>query len=156
MHADPVVVNAISWNHSWGWHKGDAAHAIVFEFPHKLWCTHIAVSCGIGRHTSWLGDWHIEGSKGSLSVENGIIRHIHSHQTEVVVDRTISTDSETDANVALLNEFLTAIREDRDPDCNAVDNLNSLAMVFAALQSIQGKRRVRLDELMEGSAHERS
>src|SRR5579871_2368086 len=25
---DPLAVQAITWNHPWGWHKGDAAHAI--------------------------------------------------------------------------------------------------------------------------------
>ena len=47
--ADPVAVQAITWNHPWGWHKGDGAHAIVFEFPKGLWVTHVSVGCAVGE-----------------------------------------------------------------------------------------------------------
>jgi predicted dehydrogenase len=48
---------------------------------------------------------------------------------------------------AMLDEFFAAIKEDRQPECNAEDNLKSLAMVFGAIQSSKEKREVKLGEL---------
>ena len=41
---------------------------------------------------------------------------------------------------AMLDEFFSAIRDDREPECSARDNLKSLAMVFAAIQSATWRR----------------
>jgi predicted dehydrogenase len=51
------------------------------------------------------------------------------------------------AHQAILDEFFSAIKEDRQPECNAQDNLKSLAMVFAAIQSTKEGRKVQLSEL---------
>jgi predicted dehydrogenase len=48
---------------------------------------------------------------------------------------------------ALLVEFLTALKENRQPECNAEDNLKSMGMVFAAVKSAKEKREVSLSEL---------
>ncbi len=144
---DPVAVQAITWNHPWGWHKGDAAHSIVFEFPDNLWATHVSVGCAVGQMTGWNGDWHIEGPKGSISWENERITYAHTYRTETPVREEIAAPPVPDGPQAILAEFASAIREDRQPECNAADNLKSVAMVFAAIQSAKEKRRVSLAEL---------
>ena len=146
LNANPITVNAVSWNHSWGWHKGDAAHSIVFEFPKETWCTHVACGCSVGKHTSWDGDWHLEGPEGTLTVAGGTITHVHSHRTSQKVEREITPITVADTKTAVLNEFVTAIRENRSPECSAHDNIESLKMVFAALKSIKERRWVRLEE----------
>lgn len=62
---DPVRVWAKSWNQPWGWHKGDAAHTVVFEFTGNLMVTHHACACSVGKGTPWNGEWRIEGPEGS-------------------------------------------------------------------------------------------
>ena len=47
----------------------------------------------------------------------------------------------------MLREFVAAIEEGRTPECNAADNLKSMAMVFAAVKSAMEGRKVSLDEL---------
>jgi predicted dehydrogenase len=48
----------------------------------------------------------------------------------------------------LLTEFVQAIRENREPDCSAADNLKSAAMVAGAVQSAtEGGREVKLADL---------
>ena len=144
---DPVSVQAVTWNHPWGWHAGDAAHAVVLEFPDGLWATHVAVGCAVGARTSWDGDWRIEGPKGTLSWEGGVIRHAHLHRTDNPADREIPLLDVPRDCVAILDEFFDAINEDREPECSAADNIKSLAMVFAAVKSTEEGRRVRMDEL---------
>ena len=47
----------------------------------------------------------------------------------------------------VLSEFLAALREDREPECGAEDNLKSMSMVFGAVLSAKEGRRVQLSEL---------
>jgi predicted dehydrogenase len=148
LNNDPVSVQAITWNQSWGWHAGDAAHAIVFEYADGLRATHVSVACAVGSQTSWNGDWRIEGPNGSIDWANYGTTYSHLHRTEEKVDkRELEHIEVRPAHQAILDEFVAAIKEDRQPECNAADNLNSLAMVFAAIQSAKEGRKVRLDEI---------
>jgi predicted dehydrogenase len=148
LQSDPVAVQAITWNHSWGWHKGDAAHAIVFEFPNNLWATHVSCGCAVGSKSSWNGDWRIEGAKGSIDWDSAGTWHSHLHRTDDKVDRApIEHLNVPPGDKAMVDEFFAAIEENREPECSAKDNLNSLAMVFAAIKSAKEKRRVELAEL---------
>jgi predicted dehydrogenase len=144
---DPVAVHAVTWNHPWGWHKGDAAHSIVFKFDGGLWATHVCVGCAVGSRTSWNGDWRIEGPRGSISWEGAKIRRAHLHRTEKPVDEEVAPLDVPPAGKAILDEFFAAIREEREPECSAADNIKSLAMVFAAIKSAREGKWVKLDEL---------
>jgi predicted dehydrogenase len=148
LNADPIAVQAITWNHSWGWHTGDAAHAIVFEFPNNLYATHVSCGCAVGSKTSWNGDWRIEGANGSIDWDNDGTWYSHLHRTAEKVDRQKIEHLRVPASEqAMMDEFFSAIDENREPECSAQDNLKSLAMVFAAIKSTKEKRRVELSEL---------
>ena len=145
---DPESVQAITWNQPWGWHAGDAAHAIVFRYANGLAVTHVACGCAVGSQTGWNGDWRIEGPKGSLDWKtDGTISHSHLHRVLMPVQKDIELLEVPEGSQAMLDEFFAAIREDRQPECNAEDNLKSLAMVFGAIQSAKEKREVKLSEL---------
>ncbi|HZO91190.1 MAG TPA: Gfo/Idh/MocA family oxidoreductase [Chthonomonadaceae bacterium] len=145
--AEPESVHAITWNHPWGWHQGDAAHAIVFFYPHGLVATHVACGCAVGSQTGWNGDWRIEGPLGSIDWDKDQMRHTRLHRTERPIQEALTPISVPPADQAILDEFFAAIEQDREPECSAADNLKSLAMVFAAIKSAQEGRRVRLAEL---------
>jgi predicted dehydrogenase len=144
---DPVSVQAITWNQPWGWHKGDAAHAIVFQFESGLVATHVSVGCAVGSITNWNGDWRVEGPNGSIDWANGETSYSHLHRTETPETRAIPHDSVVPGEQAILDEFVAAIKEDREPECSAADNLKSLAMVFAAIESAKSGQKVALSEL---------
>jgi predicted dehydrogenase len=147
LDADPVSVQAITWNHPWGWHAGDAAHAIVFQYADGLVATHVACGCAVGSQTGWNGDWRIEGDKGSIDWTKDGMWYSRLHRTEEKVRREIPPLDVPPHDQAILDEFFAALREDRDPECCAEDNLKSLAMVFAAIQSSKEGRKVPLAEL---------
>ena len=144
---NPESVQAITWNQPWGWHAGDAAHAIVFRYADGLVATHVSVACAVGSQTSWNGDWRIEGDKGSIDWDKNGTTYSHLHRTEEKIDhQKIDDDNVLPQRVAMLDEFFASIRENREPECSARDNLKSLAMVFAAIQSTKEKREVSLSE----------
>ncbi len=144
---DPISVQAITWNHPWGWHAGDAAHAIVFNYAGGLVATHVSCGCAVGSRTSWNGDWRIEGPEGSIDWDTDRMWYNHRHRTADPVRREIFPMAVPAPEQAILTEFLTAIRENREPECSANDNLGSIAMVFAAIRSAVERRPVALAEL---------
>jgi predicted dehydrogenase len=144
---DPVSVQAITWNHPWGWHEGDAAHAIVFHFPDGLVGTHVSVGCAVGSRTTWNGDWRIEGPEGSIDWEQDRMWHAHLHRTPERLRTELFPLAVPQPEQAILDEFFASIREEREPECSARDNLKSLAMVFGAIKSTKEGRRVELAEL---------
>ena len=63
------------------------------------------------------------------------------------VQGNIELQEVKDGSQAILDEFFAAINEDRQPECSAEDNLQSLVMVFGVIQSAKAKREVKLSEL---------
>lgn len=142
---EPISVQAITWNQPWGWHTGDAAHAIVFEFAGGLRATHVALGCAIGWQTSWNGDWVIQGPHGSIIWDKDRMWHTHLHRTDKPLHEEIFPLRVPPAEQAMLDEFFAAITDHREPECSARDNLHSLAMVFGAIESARENRKVILD-----------
>lgn len=147
LNEDPTSIQAITWNQPWGWHAGDACHAMVLKFPSGLVATHVTVGCDVGSQTSWNGDWHITGPNGSLDWDKSGTWYSHLHRTEEKVDRrSVEHLAVKPGEQAMVDEFFAAIAENREPECSARDNLKSLAMVFAAIQSSKEGRVVELAE----------
>src|SRR5205809_201300 len=145
---DPVSVRCVTWNPAWGWHAGDASHVAIFTFDEKLHAVHRGVGCAGGHHTGWNGEWRIEGPGGTLTWEGNEIWLTHLHRAEKRRREQIFTDRTGGDHDPPLTEFVTAIRENRDPECNAEDNLKSAAMVASAVKSaMEGGREVKLAEL---------
>ncbi len=146
---DPVRVWARTWNQPWGWHKGDAAHTAVFEFEGGLMVTHHALGCCTGRQTSRNGEWRIDGPEGTLSWDDDRIFVAREHPPDRKARREVPPDTLPAAGQdAILLEFLAAVKERREPECSARDNLKSLAMTFAVVRSAQEKRTVEMKEIL--------
>ncbi len=58
----------------------------------------------------------------------------------------------SDPNLAMLAEFVAAIREDRQPAVTGLDGLRALEIVDAAYRSIAAGAPVRLDRRLDGTA----
>ena len=149
LEADPEAVQVVSWNLPWGWHAGDASHVAVFEFPGNRMAIHRAMGCSNGLQTPWSGDLRIEGPKGSLTWENGRVFVTQQHRTDNRRREEIPVNplQAPGSLVAVLEEFLSALRRDREPECSGRDNLKTMAMTFAAVKSAQDGRRVSLSEI---------
>ena len=149
LDADAESAQVISWNLSWGWHQGDASHVAVFEFPGGFKVIHRAMGCSVGKKTSWTGSWRIEGDSGSLRWEEESIFIDHDHRTDTPRHDEIPLEIPTPQSEkrAVLDEFLSALKDGREPECSGRDNLKTLAMTFAALKSAQEGRKVSLSEL---------
>ncbi len=146
---DPVSAHALTWNLPWGWHQGDAAHVVLFRFANGAVATHRGIGCTVGHvPAGHNGEWRYEGPRGTLTWEGFDLYHTHSHRADPPIRRQVPLDDDgTPGQNPVLSEFVAAIEEGRPPECNAADNLKSMAMVFAAVKSAEEGRPVPLAEL---------
>lgn len=149
LNSDPVRVWAKTWNAPWGWHKGDVGHNVLFEFDNGLMVIHHALGCSVGKPSSWDGELRIEGAKGSFTWEDEDLRYVRSWPPDEAQDRVLPCDALPASDPHLvLREFVSAIKEGREPECSAQDNLKTLAMVFGAILSDQRGAPVDIAEMM--------
>lgn len=146
--ADPVAVYAKEFNPAASWYSGDAAASCIFEMTDGVIFTYCGSWCTEGCRTSWHGDWRIAGEKGTLlyTGENGISGEVVAGRTGFT--RKVNELKIVDAEVkaagmhGALKEMLAFLRSGKRPQTEARDNIKSLAMVFAAIESSRKGRRV--------------
>jgi predicted dehydrogenase len=146
--ADPVSVYAREFNPQGSWYKGDAAASCIFEMSNGIIFTYRGSWCAEGCHTSWHGDWRIIGEKGTLLfagdalptgqkvVETG---GFHSKLAPVEVMPAVVPKVGMHGGLCEMLDFL---RDGKIPQTVCTDNIKSLAMVFAAMESSRKGRKV--------------
>ncbi len=162
---DPVRVYALGWGPRWSYFTHQSACQALLEMTKGVHVTYDANWVARGQETGWNGDWRIECSEGAIWVsEKGgrmVVeldpgsgrakgrrvkvkpagRSYDSYEragaTKLVRMRT--TDQEYS-----LTEMVNAISRRRQPETSGKDNLKSIGMVFAAIDSIKRGRPVEI------------
>ncbi len=150
---DPVAVYAEEFNPGWSWYKGDACASAIFEMSGGLRFTYRGSWCAEGLHTSWDADWRAVGPRGSaiwknneLPVSQTITRKAGFFSE--CEEQTEPTEEIASGIAGSLTEFIEAIQTGRMPNGECHDNIKSLAMVFAAIESSKRKERVLIEEIL--------
>ena len=149
--ADPVAVYARQFNPRGSWYKGDAAASCIFEMTDGIVFTYSGSWCAEGCHTSWNGDWRVIGERGTLLYD-----HDNDPHGEVLAGKGGFHLPKKPLKVApsplkhrgqhgALRELLAYLRTGRTPQCTCDDNIKSLAMVLAAIESSKKARRVEVN-----------
>jgi predicted dehydrogenase len=147
---EPVRVTCRSWRPSWAWHAGDDAHVLLIEFENGLMVSHHANGCSVGKSSIWNGDLRIEGAKGSLTWEGGSVFYNSRIPGQDAKQEEVKRPMGAGGQDGLLAEFVSAIQEGREPECSGKDNLQSLAIVFAAVESAEnGGKPVEIADLFQ-------
>jgi predicted dehydrogenase len=139
--ANPVAVYAKEFNPRGSTFQGNAAAICVFEMDNDAIFTFRGSWTSDGCHTSWNGDWRIIGDQGTLIFKNDEAPYgqmITSTEgfDRPLVDLPIAASSITISgwHVALRG-MLNYLRTGAVPETECHDNIKSLAMVFAAIES---------------------
>jgi predicted dehydrogenase len=148
---DPVAVYCHEWNPAGSWYRhGACAHA-VFEMTGGAVFSYRGSWCAEGCNTSWEADWRLCGSSGSLlwdgnaglkgqrtAGDTGFTRP----QAEVTVPAEPSMPHT--GHGGCIRDFLDCVRAGRKPQTSYDDNIKSLAMVHAAIESTVTRTRVEI------------
>ena len=148
--ADPLAVYALESNPRGSWYAHGAAANAIFEFSDDVLFTYRGSWVAEGGTTSWESQWRIVGTTGTLlwdgaerfearavAGDSGFLRPLR----DVAVPPP-PRPAQTHGHASVIAEFLDAIETGRVPETAGSDNIKSLAMVFAAIESARTRQRV--------------
>ncbi len=142
--SDPKRISAFSWRPSWSWFEGDPCLMAFIEMEKDIRASYFGSWVSGGVETPWDGVWRIQGYETAIIWnENGIFKAKEGNLSPVEL-----LPLPTEGRDLVLEEFRRAVERRDQPECNARDNLKSLAMVFVALHSIQTEKTVDVKELL--------
>ncbi len=146
---DPVSVYCEEFNPSWSWYKGASSAVAMFELTQRVRYTYRGSWSAEGANTSWEAEWRATGPHGTAMwdgndaiwadkvVETGGF-HSKSERVEAVVE------PEPGGIEGSLRDFINAVSSGQTPMGECHDNIKSLAMVFAAIESAETGQRVKI------------
>ncbi len=147
-----MSVRGEAWNPAWSNYKGDSSSSLVFEMENNVRVVYNASWSSKGQFCSVDGNWQIEGSKGSISYENGKIS-LRKVPKLYKVNRTDTFRAKGPENTLqdfVLNDFIFSVKRGKRPQTDVFDNIHSVAMVFAAVKAVRtGKRVPVLDKRVQ-------
>ena len=146
--ADPVAVYAHEFNPKGSWYKGDVAATCVFEMTDGIVFNYRGSWCAEGCPTSWNGDWRVIGTKGTMIYEKNqdpmgeVALPGSGFERKRKAIRVPKVGVRYEGFHGALSEMLAYLRKGTLPQTECHDNIKSLAMVFAAIESAKRKRRI--------------
>jgi predicted dehydrogenase len=145
---DPVAVYCQEFNPKGSWYAGDVAASAIFEMTDGLIFTYRGSWCAEGCHTGWNGDWRFVGTKGTILMEKDgmpageILAGDDGFNRPKKPLASMKNTTQHEGQRGALRDLLAFLRTGQTPPCECHDNIKSLAMVFAAIESNKKGRRV--------------
>lgn len=152
LDADPVSVFCEEYNPAWSWYRGDAAAVASFEMSGGQRFVFNGSWCSPGQETSWNAAWRLGGEHGTVlwDGDNPPTASLSSANIGAPGSAAVVEDPGTEVHGSL-REFVMALRTGTPPMGQVHNNILSLAMVEAAIESAATGQRVRIDALLERS-----
>jgi predicted dehydrogenase len=148
----PKAVYCLETNPKGSWYAHGAAANAIFELADGLVFNYRGSWCAEGANTSWESQWRITGTKGTLLWdgfdkfeankvigETGFFREVAPLEVPPPAD-----ESQTHGHASVIADFLKAVKTGGVPETAGSDNIRSLAMVFAAIESARTQSRVEI------------
>ena len=152
--ADPVAVTCHEWNPPGSWYDHGASAVAVFEMTGGVVYTYCGSWCAEGLNTTWESQWRIIGQKGSClwdgaddfraqaaTKTGGFISELE----DIEVPSYNGPKDKLGGHEGIMREFLRCIRTGGKPETVCTDNIKSLRMVFAAIESAETGKRVAIE-----------
>ncbi len=148
---DPLNVYCLEFNPKDSWYKqGSSAHCI-FEMTNGVVFNYRGSWCSEGFLTTWESDWRVIGTRGTLRWDGG------DYQRAQIVSETggfLSQHQEIEVpkrepqiakgHEGLIRDFIAKLEQHTEQATPSSDNIKSLAMVFAAIESAKTGKRVQV------------
>jgi predicted dehydrogenase len=150
---EPVAVYCHESNPASSWYLHGSAANAIFEFSDDVIVTYRGSWSAEGANTSWDSAWRIIGSRGTLLWDgegsftanvvdgaDGFFRPLRQVDVPPAPHPQLTL-----GHASVIGEFLDAIDLGREPETSGRDNIRSLAMVFAAIESAALRQRVLVE-----------
>lgn len=148
----PLAVYCQEENPRGSWYRHGAAATAIFELSGEVTFTYRGSWCAEGANTSWESAWRITGTRGTLLWDGAESFRAHTVGAgEGLLREPIPLEipepadlRQTHGHASVIADFIAAIRSGKKPETAGDDNINSLAMVFAAIESARTRQRVKI------------
>ncbi|WP_424766841.1 Gfo/Idh/MocA family protein [Paenibacillus sp. sgz302251] len=159
--ADPVSVYCHEFNPPGSWYEGNAMAICIYEMSDGSVFNYRGSWCAEGATTSWEAVWRVTGEKGTAIwdghdeiyaefVAAGDQTGKFMRDYERVYGELPAMDKT--GHHGCLEEMFTSLEEGRKPETDCSDNIYSMAMVLAALDSAKTGRKVMIADFMDSSS----
>ncbi|MBI3958127.1 MAG: Gfo/Idh/MocA family oxidoreductase [Chloroflexi bacterium] len=150
--ADPVSVYCHEWNPASSWYAHGASAQCIFEMTNGLVFNYRGSWCAEGLQTAWACDWRAIGQKGTarwdgedeIQVAALVGNEGFFRQTERL-DPPATPPLQHSSHAGVINEFVESLKSGTLPQTVCTDNIKSLAMVHAAIESAESGRKVGIE-----------
>jgi len=145
LRQEPVRVDCHAWNPSWSNYNDPASACTTIQFSGGAVINYRGSCVSMGPSTPWAGEWHMECEGGEIAWSSGGNDHI----TVTPFDKepyAVPLPTLTYSNrLGCLNAFLRAIHDGQEPETSGRDNLYTLALVIAAINSASSEQPQRIN-----------
>lgn len=143
-NAEQVFCKA--WNPSWSESKGPANATAIIEFNTGAVLSYVGSWATRGKRSGWEGQWRVQFENGAATW-NGDAPETENADGEILSPPVVNAFPGQDRN-GLLIDFAKSIRQESPFPTHGKDNLQSLAIIFAAITSFRENRPVSIQELL--------
>jgi predicted dehydrogenase len=142
-------VMALGVRPPWSWYKGIPGVAALFTFEDGLTVNYTGSMVARGLATPQDGVMTLLGETGVLRLESDSQVRLYAEGSSPAVIPPV--DMPVTDVAYTLQEFLGAIREGRRPETHVEDNIRTLAMIEAAIASIEQHRPIAVPPLVQAA-----
>lgn len=148
----PLAVYCHETNPRGSWYAHGAAADAIFEFSDDVVFSYRGSWSAEGANTSWDSAWRVVGTRGTLlwdgagKFEANVVAGSEGffRPLEPVDVAPPANPDQTHGHASVIAEFIDGIEAGRQPETASNDNIKSLAMVFAAIESARTRQRVEI------------
>jgi predicted dehydrogenase len=145
--SEPEWVYCESYSPPWDWFAGPSAANAIFRMSRDVRLAFNGSWCADGFQTSWTGRWRAVGEHGSATWDGERTPRVEPGPGVELppvapVRAPRRARNRFEGLAAALAEFVAALRTGRAPQSEAHDNLRSLGMCHAAVESARSRAPV--------------
>jgi predicted dehydrogenase len=150
----PKTVFCTEWEPVNSWYKSGSSAIATFQMAGGAIFNYRGSWCAAGLKTSWESSWRIVCERGTLTWDgfDGLTAERITGEREALFDLTemvevpaVDPRDRIGGHRGIIEEFVDAVRTGREPETCGADNIKSLVMVFAAIESADSGRRVAVE-----------
>jgi predicted dehydrogenase len=146
---DAEAVFCEEWIPKNSWYRYGPSAVAIFRMEKDIRFTYRASWCADGFRTSWDGSWRVIGTEGTIvwdgyeevKAEQLMFQEgVFLNETRLHLPDAEPPASETRGHFSVMSQFVEAVRGGPVPETNSADNIRSLAMVQAAIESCETRQ----------------
>jgi predicted dehydrogenase len=144
---EPSHITCQAWNPLWSKFVDPAAASATITFDGGAVVSYRGSWVSPAPKTSWSGEWHIECTEGEIvwtsrddtAPDRVSIRPLGKRARQVQMPEILHTDRR-----GSLKAFVQAVCTDQEPECSGRDNLHTIELMLAAVESATSRLPVSI------------